>query len=189
MKKLFPISLVILLTVVLIFTGCAKSASNPSSVPTQSSSSTQATAPAPSQVIELSLNLQIPSVQPRWAGAILPWTQEVEKRTNGRVKIVPSFAGALSAPPDVYNSVVTGIADMAEGTVGISPPGQMPLWTTIGDCATGGFYTRGMDVMELYNKFPALQNEFKDVKMLFMEAAVPEEIASCKKPLNSPADS
>ncbi|MEI6153862.1 MAG: C4-dicarboxylate ABC transporter substrate-binding protein, partial [Deltaproteobacteria bacterium] len=40
------------------------------------------------------------------------WCKEVEKRTNGKVK-VRHFAGAtLTSPPQTYDSILTGVVDI-----------------------------------------------------------------------------
>ncbi len=193
MKKLFLILLMVILTSALIFTACAQqtpTSSNPSTAPTVGSTAkpttnTQATSSKP---IELVLNMTVPSTDNRWVAAIGPWCKEVEKETNGKVKITPNFAGAISAPPGVYDSVITGIADMAEGSVNFIPAGRAPMMNSFLDCTLAGTYPKGLNLMELYNKFPSLQNELKDVKVLFLDKPAPSEFGTCKQPLKTPED-
>lgn len=53
---------------------------------------------------------------------------EIEKRTNGKVKITYHGGGSLTPPPGVYNALRKGVADM--GTVlPAYTPGQFPLLT------------------------------------------------------------
>jgi TRAP-type transport system periplasmic protein len=54
------------------------------------------------------------------------WCQEVEKRTNGRVKITYHPSSTLTSMPQTYDAVVKGIADIAHGPMGITP-GRFPL--------------------------------------------------------------
>lgn len=54
------------------------------------------------------------------------WGKEIEKRTNGRVKVT-YFPGSILTPPtQTYDSVVKGIADIGQSLVGYSP-GRFPL--------------------------------------------------------------
>jgi TRAP-type transport system periplasmic protein len=41
--------------------------------------------------------------------------QDIEKRTNGRVKITHHIAGTLTPPPQTFDSVISGIADIGAG--------------------------------------------------------------------------
>jgi TRAP-type transport system periplasmic protein len=43
-------------------------------------------------------------------------SSEIEKRSNGRVKIQVYLAGALAAPPIAYDSLVAGVMDINEGS-------------------------------------------------------------------------
>lgn len=195
MRKLFLIPLMIVLVSGLVLGGCAKPAPAPAPTPAPSPAPAPTPAPAvkpvpspaPSGVVELALNLQVAPVHSRWVGAIEPWTKEVAKQTNGRVKMVPYFSGALSSPDKIFDSIITGTADMGEFSVA-RIPGQAPLLSTLPDCALAGFHSKGFNLMELYNKFPVLQKELKDVKMLFLAAGFQEEIATIKKPLNGISD-
>ncbi|MBW1751056.1 MAG: hypothetical protein JRJ37_10255, partial [Deltaproteobacteria bacterium] len=65
-------------------------------------------------VIKLSLNLAIPQTHKRWVKAIKPWIAEIEKRSEGKVKILPYFAQSLSKQAEIYDSIVVGIADIGE---------------------------------------------------------------------------
>ena len=40
-------------------------------------------------VIKLTLNLAVPPTHQRWVMAIKPWIDEIETRSEGKVKIVP----------------------------------------------------------------------------------------------------
>lgn len=66
-----------------------------------------------------SLNLSIPPTHQRWTQAIKPWADELEKRSGGRIKIEPYFAGALSSQAEVMESVRNGIADFGESSYAV----------------------------------------------------------------------
>ena len=42
------------------------------------------------------------------------WCKEVEKRTNGRVKVTPYFGGTLAAPQLVYDGLLKGAFDIGQ---------------------------------------------------------------------------
>ena len=90
---------------------------------------------AAEEPIVLTFNLGMPPIHQRWVNAIKPWCDELEKRSNGRIKIEPYFANALGKRSDAMDSVRTGIADLAEApTPARSPsilrffPPPTPAW-------------------------------------------------------------
>lgn len=99
------------------------------------------------------------------------WGKEVEKRTNGQVK-VNVFPGATLSPPDqTYDSVVKGIADVGMSVLSYSK-GRFPLSEVI-DLPLG--YTSGLQATRLsnayYQKFQP--KELSDTKVMFLMAHGP----------------
>ncbi len=182
MKKPIVITLMIVLVSALLLGGCAKPSPAPTPAP--------APAPAPqAQVIELSLNLPTPPMHSRWLENTEPWTKEIEKRTNGKVKIVPYHAEALSPQRENFDSIVSGIADMGES--GIQPQGaRFPLAGSIPGLATPSMNIGNpANIMwALYKSFPAIQDEFKGAKVLFIHAVPSTRIATIKTPINTLED-
>lgn len=67
---------------------------------------------AEKKVVELKLAHFFPSTHPAETELIQPWAKDIEKATNGQVKIT-SYPGNTLLPADaVYDGVVNGIADM-----------------------------------------------------------------------------
>ena len=85
---------------------------------------------AAEEPIVLTFNLGMPPIHQRWVNAIKPWCDELEKRSNGRIKIEPYFANALGKRSDAMDSVRTGIADLAEAPFS-SNPGAFPFHSQI----------------------------------------------------------
>ncbi|MFR3457345.1 MAG: hypothetical protein ACLTTU_02615 [Bilophila wadsworthia] len=56
---------------------------------------------AAEEPIVLTFNLGMPPIHQRWVNAIKPWCDELEKRSNGRIKIEPYFANALGKRSDL----------------------------------------------------------------------------------------
>ncbi|MEW6264239.1 MAG: TRAP transporter substrate-binding protein [Thermodesulfobacteriota bacterium] len=108
------------------------------------------------------------------------WAKEVEKRTNGAVKVV-MFPGATLTPADqTYDGVVKGIADVGMSVVSYVK-GRFPF-TEVIDLPLG--YSRGYQATRLANaclqKFKP--KEYDDVKIMYFHAHGPGVFHS-KKPL------
>lgn len=108
------------------------------------------------------------------------WAKEVEKRTNGRVK-VNYYPGAVLTPPaQTYDSVVKGIADVGT-SVQAYTRGKFPL-TEVVDLPLG--YKSGLTatrmVNELYKKFHP--KEYDETQVMYLHAHGPG-ILHTKKPV------
>ncbi|MFV0438778.1 MAG: TRAP transporter substrate-binding protein [Desulfopila sp.] len=119
----------------------------------------------------------------------LQWAEKVEKVTDGRVKIKIYPAGSLGSIPGFYDMVQNGIADIAFGVQNVNS-GQFPLT----EIANLPFlpYPSGEVASEilwkLYEKFPAIQDEYKGVKLLQLGMTEQYEILTVKKPIARLAD-
>jgi len=106
--------------------------------------------------------------------------QELEKRTNGRIKIQYFAGGSLLKAQRMYEGVVTGIADIGLAHVSYTP-GRMPV-TEACDLPIG--YPTGWVANEVvndfYNKFKP--KEWNKVHVLWMHSSNPSVIIS-KKPV------
>ncbi len=108
------------------------------------------------------------------------WCREVEKRTNGRVKITFFSGGTLAPAPQIYDAVVKGIADIGWSFLAYSR-GRFPL-TEVIDLPLGyksGYIATKM-ANEYYRRFKP--NELDDVKVLYLFAHGPG-LLSTKKPV------
>ena len=108
------------------------------------------------------------------------WCREVEKRTNGAVKIAYFPAGTLTPAAQTYDSVVKGIADIGFSCFAYTS-GKFPL-TAVIDLPLG--YKNGITatrlINEYYKKFKP--KELDDVKVLYLHAHGPG-ILHTKKPV------
>ncbi len=113
------------------------------------------------------------------------WSKEVEKRTNGRVKVSYYGGGTLTPAAQTYDSVMKGIADIGNTVLGYTM-GKFPL-TEILDYPVG--YPSGIVATRLandfYNKFKP--KEFDNVKVLYFHAQGPG-ILHTKKPVKNLED-
>ncbi|MFH1488119.1 MAG: hypothetical protein ABII06_04390 [Pseudomonadota bacterium] len=80
---------------------------------------------ASAKTIDLNLSLFIPQRHNRYQFVLKPWTQMIQERTKGQVKITPYFTMALNPLAEFFSATENGIVDIAEGvtnyTVGRFP--------------------------------------------------------------------
>ncbi len=96
------------------------------------------------------------------------WAKEVEKATNGRVKITIYPGGSLSTAVQLYDTVRTGVADLAWFLQGYTP-GKFPLTSVIELPFMASSAKQGSSALwELYENSPEMQAEYGGVKVLSM---------------------
>ncbi len=110
------------------------------------------------------------------------WAKEIEKRTDGAVKINMFPGAVLTTPDQCYGGVVNGISDMGMSCLSYSR-GRFPLSEVI-DLPLG--YKSGLQVTRLcnayYNKFQP--KELQDTKIMYLHGHGPG-ILSTKKPVST----
>ncbi len=96
------------------------------------------------------------------------WIEQIEQRTNGRVKIEPYWIGSLVASNEILGAVQDGLVDMAVAYT-IEFPGELPL-AQIGNLP---FLTRDPWVMQkayadLIEEFPAFEDELDRNNVVYL---------------------
>ena len=106
------------------------------------------------------------------------WAKEIEKRTNGKVKITYYPGGALLKGPKIYDGVLKGITDIGMSVFaysrGVFPAMEaidMPLGYPSGKAAT-------RIINDFYNKFKP--RELSKVKVMYLHAHGPGLLHSKK---------
>ena len=126
--------------------------------------------------IELSFAMYIPPKSSPYRGAFLPWAKEVEKRTDGRVKITFYMSQTLVKARDSYDAVVNGIADISWASHSLTP-GRFPLTSVMElPFMSPNTFVGAHALMDLYAKFPEIQDEHKDVHVLNLWVTLPYEL-------------
>ncbi len=163
------------------FVGCKKQTPSPTTPATKPASASKAE-PAPKpKAIELSYSIFFPPthIQCKTAEA---WAREVEKRTDGRVKITIFPGGALTQARQCYEGVVNGISDIGMSCFAYTP-GRFPLLEGLDlplGYPNGAVATRvATELAEKYK--PA---EVANTHVLYVHAHGPGLLAS-KKPVRS----
>lgn len=152
-----------------IFTGCGKSSSN------------QSAADSSEKPIELSYSIFFPPshIQAKTAEA---WCDEIEKRTDGRVKITTYPGGSLTKAPQCYEGVVNGISDIGMSCFAYTR-GRFPLLEGL-DLPLG--YPNGTAAStiatEMVKKYQP--QEVADTEVMYIHAHGPGILAS-KKPVHN----
>jgi TRAP-type C4-dicarboxylate transport system substrate-binding protein len=136
------------------------------------------------QTVELTYSIFFPATH---GNAILAadWAKEIEKRTNGKVKI-NMFPGATLTPADqCYDGIVKGISDIGMSVVSYVK-GRFPL-SEVTDLPLG--YKNGRQSTLLCNAFfeKFKPKEFDDVKIMYLHGHGPG-ILHTKKPVEKLED-
>ena len=146
-------------------------------------------APSVAQVIKLTYADQ--AVEMAWGSvnATRPWVKKVEEATKGRVKIDLFHSQTLAKGPDIFNAVKSGVADM-----GWCFHGYWPDMTPLSDVITLPSLPiksseKASEVLwKLYEKFPEIQREYRDVHVLTMWASSPYFLITAKKQVKTMED-
>lgn len=104
------------------------------------------------------------------------WKNEVEKRTNGKLKILTFPGGTLLGAKDMFRGVIQGQADIGCLCMAYQP-GVFPLTTVMG--LPLGFKdsrTASLVLWEIYNKYKP--KEFSKVKVITLFTSAPSNIMS-----------
>ena len=121
--KLFFGLLVFTLVALLLLGACPEPAPETTTTPTPTQTQTP-TATSTPEPIELRYNHMSPP-GPLYDGIHGQWVNEVMERCGGKVNITTYYVGQLSPPEESYNSLLTGLADIATLHAPLNP-GRFP---------------------------------------------------------------
>jgi TRAP-type C4-dicarboxylate transport system substrate-binding protein len=132
-------------------------------------------------------NSFLPPGHPMNTHVFKPWTEEIAKATQGRVKVdIPP--ASLAAPPQQMDAAAKGIFDMAyqfhgflENKVKLT---QLAHLTGVNTNAKGS----SVALWRTYEKYFQQVDEYKDVHVLGMFVFPPGVVFGMKKPIDSVAD-
>lgn len=114
------------------------------------------------------------------------WCMEVEKRTEGRVKVQYYAGQTLLKAKQTYDGVIDGIADVGASVLAYTR-GRFPVMSAV-DLPFG--YTSGVEATtvanELYQKFKP--KEFNDTKLMYLHAHGPGFIHTRSKAVHKLED-
>jgi len=145
-----------------------------------------ATAPVPAyaQVVELTYNTFFPVTHAHTVNAD-EWIKEIEKRTNGKVKITMFAGGTLSPPDQTYAGVIKGVSDIGMGVAAYNK-GRFPL-TEVLEMPLG--HKNGLQMTRLMNAFykKFQPKEWSGTQVMYLHGYGPGQLHT-KKPVNNLED-
>ncbi|MDR1320593.1 MAG: TRAP transporter substrate-binding protein [Gracilibacteraceae bacterium] len=117
------------------------------------------------------------------------WAALCEENAGGKLKIEIYPAQTLGKMTDAYDMVINGVADISWGFVPTFP-GQFPI-TEGGALPMLGITSalQGSRVLQaMYDSLPEMQNEYKDVHVLFLHSHDPAPIGTAGKKIATMED-
>ncbi|MBN1367780.1 MAG: TRAP transporter substrate-binding protein DctP [Dehalococcoidales bacterium] len=149
----FMVVFVIVFTTGLLLNGCTKTT----------------TTSQPAQVFNFTLGTMNPTTDLA-DQSMVAWEKWIERESEGRIKFTHMAAESMAGATDLYDAVRSGIGDIA-AQYSAFMAGRYPVNDVLSipyllSFPTGN--TANVTHMELYEKYPELQAEFTDVKLLFI---------------------
>jgi TRAP-type transport system periplasmic protein len=157
-----------------LFTSCSgtsttasTSAANTTAASSTANTSTMTTA-TDVKAIELKIVTEGPPTHFRFA-LMQDWANKIQTQTNGRIHFTLYPAGTLCAPPEIFDAVLGGIADIA-----IGPPGYAPARFALNGFTGDAMHRLPSSVVgskiynEIWQNSPKLQAEFDGMKLFWL---------------------
>lgn len=172
-------SLVCGLLVLMLCISCTKKAEE-ETVPAEGAAVTDSGAAPRGEVVELSYSIFFPPTHAQCKTGEA-WAREIEKRTQGQVKINVFPGGTLTSANECYDGVVRGISDIGMSCFAYTR-GRFPVMEAV-DLPMG--YPSGMAATRVANEYYAQvkPKELDDVHVLYVHAHGPG-LLHTKKPVN-----
>jgi TRAP-type transport system periplasmic protein len=133
---------------------------------------------AQTKTITLNYETMLPAIHFSEVTNKAVWIDEIEKKTNGQVKIRVFPGGTLVAPDQAFDGVIKGIADFGTVHLGYAA-GRFPL-TEIFELPLG--HTSGRASLKVFYEYVAKfkPKEFDEAKLLYAFCLNPPILASNK---------
>lgn len=141
--------------------------------------------PTGAQAIDLTYSIFFPPSHGQCQAA-MSWAREIEKRTDGQVKIQVFPTGTLTKPQQCYDGVVTGISDIGMSAFAYTR-GRFPVMEAL-DLPIG--YPSGKVATRVANAFyeKFQPQELADVKVLYLHGHGPGLLHTTQKPVRTIED-
>lgn len=114
------------------------------------------------------------------------FSEEIKKRTNGKVEVAYYPSGILTTAPKMYEGVVNSVSDIGLAHVEYTR-GRFPVTETL--CLPLGYpsgYIAGQVANDFYAKFR--QKDWDNVHVLFFYSTGPQIVSTTKKPVRTLED-
>ncbi|MEE9502269.1 MAG: TRAP transporter substrate-binding protein [Candidatus Aminicenantaceae bacterium] len=144
--------------------------------------------PSLDRPLELKLSISFPATHPFTVNAYEVWAKKVGDVTDGRVKINIFPGGILTSVADSYDATRRGACDMAM-LVQPYEEKRFPLTMIMNQpLSIPNARVSSLVAWELYQSFPEIRREYKDVKLLFFYSTSAYQIHTVSKPINTIED-
>ena len=125
---------------------------------------------------------------PSVANGLIPWTREVERVTNGRVRIRYFNPNTIAPATEIPTSIESGAIDMGVvdhgRTAGLFPLHDVFVLPLLSNSSTA----HGLAAWRVYQQTPALQNEMRKYKILGYWGGGGLHILTLNRPVRSLED-
>lgn len=120
------------------------------------------------QPAEFNLCHFMPPMHPLHSNVLVPWAEEIEQKTDGRVKIYVYPANELAAADKNYDATLSGVIDIGL-VLPAYTPGMFPLTTILEfPFMFDSPLQANLTAWDLVNEIPAIrEEEYKDVELLW----------------------
>lgn len=114
------------------------------------------------------------------------FAKKAEELTENKVDFRMYLGGSLGGPDETLDNTITGLMDVSRGIHGYNA-GRYPVQSVMNlpFLADGNGEELSVVAQELYDTFPEIQDEYQDVKPLWIHASDPYAIITKDKPVRS----
>lgn len=120
--------------------------------------------------------------------AFKPWAKELEEKTGGSLKVAFFDPDTLCPDKEAYDSAASGVVDIGATNCGYTA-GKFPISEVIElPFMFNSSEVASMTYWEMIQRFPELQNEFKDAKPIFHWTSALMQIITTNKQVKTLED-
>lgn len=141
-----------------------------------------------SEPIELTISHFVSPKHGQHTDVFEPFAEEVKSLTDGRVTVNIFPGAALGAATAHYDLATNGVADITYAIQGYTP-GKFPLSSVVELPFVARNAQEGTSILwDLYEKFPEIQDEYNQNKVLWLFGIDNDQILTSKKEIKSVED-
>jgi len=132
----------------------------------------------------------LPSVSKSASGIYIPYVRQIEDATNGRIEFEMYHGTAIGTAKEAWEAVSTGLADVTYVPGPALYSGRIPLSNLSGFPMATPLHliSVGKALWDVYNEFPEVREEFKDVELMSFFSVTPYVINTAEKPVRKLED-
>jgi len=125
----------------------------------------------------------------QYSRADMAWIEKIEKETQGRVKIKPFWAGSLISSREATRELSHGVCDIAQIQPIYEKSGMDLIKAHLQNIVGISDPMDNLDIWwKVYNAFPEMQKELKEVKLITIHVGDPMHLCTTKKPVRNLED-